>query len=87
MSRLLSNRNARYQLCLRSDDPSVLPSPVLADSLNSTCGPYFFVCLITTCLYTTLGMASDPTSLHFDVLLMVRSFLKEFERISPMKDI
>ena len=29
----------------------------------------------------------DPTSLHFDVLLMVRSFLKEFERISPMKDI
>jgi hypothetical protein len=30
----------------------------LSDSLDSLCGSYIFVCLLTTCLYTILGMVS-----------------------------
>jgi hypothetical protein len=58
LSRLLGNKNAGCKLFLRSGDTSALPFPFLSDSLGSTCGPYIFVCLVTTCLYTTLGMVS-----------------------------
>ena len=58
LSHFLGNSNAASQLFLMSGDTSMLPFPFLSDSLDSSCGPYLFVCLLSTCLYTTLGMVS-----------------------------
>jgi hypothetical protein len=76
LSRLLGNKNAGCKLFLRSGDTSALPFPFLSDSLGSTCGPYIFVCLVTTCLYTTLGMVSELEVIYEHEQLFTRAKLE-----------
>jgi hypothetical protein len=55
---VVSSPNHRFAKPLLYTTIGMVSGPVLSDSLDSTCGPYIFTCLVTTCLYTTLGMAS-----------------------------